>query len=139
MTMCDHYLGQVLDLMDELNLWDDTLLIVTTDHGFLLGEHDWWGKMRMPWYNELANIPFFVWDPRSSAAGERRSSLVQNIDVPATILDYFNIERPPDMQGQPLRDAVADDTPVREAALYGAHGGHINVNRRPPRLHARRS
>ena len=127
MSMCDHYLGQVLDVMDELNLWDDTLLIVTTDHGFLLGEHDWWGKMRMPWYNELANIPFFVWDPRSGAAGERRGSLVQNIDVPATILEYFDIERPPDMQGRPLRDAVAGDTPVREAALYGAHGGHINV------------
>lgn len=127
MSMCDHYLGQVLDLMDELNLWDDTLLIVTTDHGFLLGEHDWWGKMRMPWYNELANIPFFVWDPRSGVAGERRRSLVQNIDVPATILEYFDIERPPDMQGMPLRDAVADDTPVREAALYGAHGGHINL------------
>lgn len=127
MTMCDHYLGKVLDVMDELNLWDDTMLIVNTDHGFLLGEHDWWGKMRMPWYNELANIPFFVWDPRSGVAGERRSSLVQNIDVPATILEYFNLERPPDMQGMPLRDAVADDTPVREAALYGAHGGHINV------------
>ncbi len=127
MTMCDHYLGKVLDVMDELNLWDDTMLIVNTDHGFLLGEHDWWGKMRMPWYNELANIPFFVWDPRSGVAGERRSSLVQNIDVPATILEYFNLERPPDMQGLPLRDAVADDTPVREAALYGAHGGHINV------------
>lgn len=127
MTMCDHYLGKVLDVMDELNLWDDTMLIVNTDHGFLLGEHDWWGKMRMPWYNELANIPFFVWDPRSGVAGERRSSLVQNIDVPATILEYFNLERPPDMQGMPLRDAVADDSPVREAALYGAHGGHINV------------
>ncbi len=127
MTMCDHYLGKVLDVMDELNLWDDTMLIVNTDHGFLLGEHDWWGKMRMPWYNELANIPFFVWDPRSGVTGERRSSLVQNIDVPATILEYFNLERPPDMQGMPLRDAIADDTPVREAALYGAHGGHINV------------
>ncbi|MCY3796994.1 MAG: sulfatase-like hydrolase/transferase [Chloroflexi bacterium] len=127
MSMCDHYLGTVLDVMDELSLWDDTLLIVTTDHGFHLGEHDWWGKMRMPWYNELANIPFFVWDPRSKVAGERRSSLAQNIDVPATLLEYFGIDRPKDMQGRPLRDAVADDSPVREAALFGAHGGHVNV------------
>ena len=127
MTMCDHYLGTVLDVMDELSLWDDTMLIVTTDHGFLLGEHDWWGKMRMPWYNELANIPFFVWDPRAKVAGERRSSLVQNIDVPATLLEYFGVDRPADMRGLPLRETVADDTPVREAALYGAHGGHVNV------------
>jgi len=127
MSMCDHYLGTVLDVMDELNLWEDTLLIVTTDHGFHLGEHDWWGKMLMPWYNELANIPFFVWDPRSKAAGERRDSLVQNIDVPATLLEYFGVERPADMQGVPLRETVADDSPVREAALFGAHGGHVNV------------
>ena len=127
MSMCDHYLGKVIDLMDELNLWDDTMLIVNTDHGFHLGEHDWWGKMRMPWYNELAKIPFFVWDPRARVAGERRSSLVQNIDVPATILEYFDLDRPADMQGVPLREAIVDDTPVREAALYGAHGGHVNV------------
>ncbi len=127
MSMCDHYLGKVLDVMDELNLWDDTLLIVTTDHGFLLGEHDWWAKGRMPWYNELANIPFFVWDPRSRIAGERRSSLVQNIDLPATLLEFYDIERPADMQGQPLREAVENDAPVREAALYGVHGGHVNV------------
>ena len=125
--MCDHYLGKVLEVMGELNLWDDTMLIVNTDHGFHLGEHDWWGKLRMPWYNELANIPFFVWDPRAKVAGERRSSLVQNIDVPATILEYFDVDRPADMQGQPLREAVASDAPVREAALYGAHGGHVNV------------
>ena len=127
MSMCDHYLGKVLDLMDELDLWDDTLLIVNTDHGFLLGEHDWWAKLHMPWYNELANIPLFIWDPRAQAADQRRGSLVQTIDLPATILEYFDIERPPDMQGLPLRDTIVDDSAVREAALYGVHGGHVNV------------
>ena len=127
MTMCDHYLGRVLDIMDELNLWEDTMLIVNTDHGFLLGEHDWWAKMRMPWYNELANIPLFIWDPRAGISGQRRGSLVQTIDLPATLLEYFNVERPRDMQGLPLREAIASDAPLREAALYGIHGGHINV------------
>ena len=127
MSMCDHYLGKVLDVMDELNLWDDTMLIVNTDHGFLLGEHDWWAKMRMPWYNELANIPLFIWDPRAGIAGERRKSLAQTIDLPATLLEYFDVERPPDMLGQALRETIASDAPVREAALYGVHGGHVNV------------
>ena len=127
MSMCDHYLGKVLDVMDELDLWDDTMLIVNTDHGFLLGEHDWWGKMRMPWFNELANIPLFIWDPRAGVCNERRQSLVQTIDLPATVLDYFDVDLPPDMQGVPLGDTVANDTAVREAALYGMHGGHVNV------------
>lgn len=44
---CDASLGKVLDRMDRYNLWKDTMLIVCTDHGFLLGEHNWWGKTAM--------------------------------------------------------------------------------------------
>ena len=60
LTMCDHYLGEVLDLFDAYNLWQDTILIVNTDHGFLLSEHEWWGKGTMPCYEELIHIPFFI-------------------------------------------------------------------------------
>ena len=52
-SMCDENLGTVLDLMDELDMWKDTMLIVNTDHGFLMGEHDWFGKMCVPYYNEI--------------------------------------------------------------------------------------
>ncbi|MFW6146263.1 MAG: sulfatase [Planctomycetota bacterium] len=126
-TMCDAHLGTVLDLMDELNLWDDTMLIVNTDHGFLLGEHQWWAKVHLPFYEEVSHSPLFIWDPRGSVAGERRTSLVQTIDLPATLLEYFGVERPADMQGVPLRRTIADDTPVREAGLFGVFGGHVNV------------
>ncbi len=126
-SMCDHYLGKILDRMDRLGLWEDTMLIVNTDHGFLLGEHDCWAKCFMPFYNEIAWTPLFMWDPRSQVAGERRSSLVQTIDIPATLLEYFDLDRPQDMQGQPLRQTAVDDTPVREAGLFGMHGGHVNV------------
>ncbi len=127
LSMCDASLGRVLDAMDELGLWEDTMLIVNTDHGYLLSEHDWWGKARMPWYNELAHTPLFIWDPRSGARGERRSSLVQMIDLPATILDLFGLERPADMLGQPLAETIASDRPIRKYALFGAHGSHVNI------------
>lgn len=126
-SMCDAQLGKVLDVMDELAMWDDTLLIVCTDHGFLLGEHDWWAKNVQPWYNETAQTPLFVHDPRSPHPGERRQSLVQMIDLSATLLECFGMPRPPDMQGVSLRETVACDTPVRQAALFGVHGGHVNV------------
>ncbi|HCU36104.1 MAG TPA: sulfatase [Armatimonadetes bacterium] len=125
-TMCDTHLGMVLDAMDQMNLWDDTLLIVNTDHGFLLGEHDFWAKCSMPFYNEVAHTPFFIWDPRSKVAGQRRDALVQTIDIAPTMLEYFGIDRTPDMQGVPLKDTVVDDTQVRQAGLYGIHGGHVN-------------
>jgi arylsulfatase A-like enzyme len=126
-SMCDAWLGKVLDLMDEYDLWQDTMLIINTDHGFLLGEHGWWAKCVQPFYNEVALMPLFIWDPRCSCRDERRTALVQTIDLPATLLEYFGVELPPDMQGLPLRETIASDVPVREAGLYGLHGGHVNV------------
>jgi arylsulfatase A-like enzyme len=126
LSMCDAYLGKVLDMMDELKLWEDTLLIVNTDHGFLLGEHDWWAKMVQPFYNEVARMPLFIWDPRSRMRGVRRSSLVQTIDLAPTLLDFFGAAIPEGMQGKPLNETIASDQPVREAALFGIHGGHVN-------------
>ena len=127
LSMCDHYLGEVLDLMDELDLWKDTLLIVCTDHGFLLGEHDWWAKVVQPFFNEVAHTPLFVWDPRSGIQGDRRSQLVQMIDFAPTLLEYFGLSVPKDMQGIILKDVIAKNTPTREAVLFGVQGGHVNV------------
>lgn len=127
LTMCDSKLGNILDLMDEHSLWDDTMLIVWTDHGFLLGEHDMWAKCWMPFYEEVAHTPFFVWDPRSGVQGERRQSLVQpSIDLGPTLLDFFGLEPTADMTGKPLTDVVAKDEPQREAALFGQHGHQVN-------------
>lgn len=126
-TMCDDYLGQVMDKLKALNLWDDTLFIVCTDHGFLLGEHQWWGKNIMPVYNEIANTPFFIRDPRSNTGGVRRQALAQTVDIPATLLEYFEVPRPATMTGRPLRPAIENDEPVRDYALFGYFGGHINI------------
>jgi hypothetical protein len=128
LSMCDQSLGRVLDLMDELDLWKDTMLVVWTDHGFLLGEHDCWAKMWMPMYNEIAHTPFFVWDPRIGKAGERRQSLVQpSIDLGPTLLDFFGMKPTEDMLGKSLRGVIESDQPIREAGIFGLFGGHVNV------------
>ncbi len=126
-SMCDAYLGRVLDRMDAYGLWDDTMLIVNTDHGFLLGEHDWWAKCRQPFWNEIAHTPLFIRDPRSGREGAACEQLVQTIDLPATLLGYFGVDRPADMQGRDLAATIASDEPVRQAGLFGIHGGHVNV------------
>jgi arylsulfatase A-like enzyme len=127
LSMCDRSLGRVLDAMDAFDLWDDTLLIVCTDHGLLLGEHGWLGKNVPPFYDETIHTPLFVWDPDAGVAGESRDALVQTIDFGPTLLDHFGLRATPDMQGRSLRTVVTDDRPVRQAALFGIHGGHANV------------
>ena len=127
-SKCDRYLGKVLDVMDKYNLWEDTMLIVNTDHGFLLGEHGWWGKTSMPIYNEIAHTPLFIYDPRrADLAGEKCNSIVQTIDLAPTLLEYFGMEIPKDMEGKPLKQVMDDDTPIREYAIFGYHGSQVDV------------
>lgn len=125
-SMCDDKLGMVLDAMDTYNLWDDTMLIVNTDHGFLLHEHGQWSKSSHPFYREVCNTPLFIWDPRSRAVGEN-NCLVQTIDLAPTLLEYFHQPIPSDMQGIPLGETIRSHKPIREGALLGVHGQVITV------------
>ena len=126
-SMCDENLGRVLDMMDKYDLWKDTMLIVNTDHGYMLGEHGWWAKNNMPCFNEIVNTPLFIWDPRCGKSGEHRKSLVQTIDLAPTILSYFGIKIPELMIGKDLRNAISDDKKVRDYALFGYFGKQMNI------------
>lgn len=103
------------------------MLIVNTDHGFFLSEHGYWGKGGSPNYEELVHTPLFIWDPRSGRKGVHSPALVQTIDLAPTVLDYFGIEIPADMLGRPLTQTLADDTPVREYALFGYHSMPVGI------------
>ncbi len=128
-SLCDAQLGRVLDAMDRYDLWKDTLLIVWTDHGFLLGEHNLWAKNMPNLWNEVAHIPLFVWDPRhAETAGSRRSALVQpSIDLGPTLLSFFGKELTPEMTGRDLAPAIAGDESLREGAVFGYFGMPIHV------------
>jgi len=128
LSFCDRQLGRVLDFMDEKEMWDETLLIVCTDHGFLLGEHNRWAKNIPTLWNEIARTPFFIWDPRFRKQQERRQALVQPaIDIGPTLLNFFALSSTPDMTGHDLADTVNQDAPVREAAAFGYFGYPLNV------------
>lgn len=120
-SQCDANLGRLLDAMDRHQLWDDTMLIVWTDHGYLLGEHGRWAKNIPTMWNEIARTPFFMWDPRHpDCAGQRRTALVQpSIDLGPTLLGFFGLESTADMTGRDLSPVLANDTPVRNDAIFG--------------------
>lgn len=99
-ALCDAQLGRLLDAMDDGWMWDDTALIVTRDHGFMLDKHGSWGKNRMPFFAEIAHIPLFVHVPGQTPG--RSTALSQNIDVMATLLDLFGVDQPDSVQGRSL-------------------------------------
>lgn len=125
---CDEILGRVLDYFDEHDMWKDTALILTTDHGFLLGEHDWWAKNRMPLYEEISHIPLFVHHPaHADQAGTRRAALTQTIDLMPTLCDLFGAEIPAEVQGRSLLPLLTVDEEQHDAVIFGYWGGGINV------------
>jgi len=142
-ALCDYLLGQLLDYFDEHDLWRDTALVLTTDHGFLLGEHDFWAKNRMNLYQEIVHIPLFIYHPAQAGAGTRRKSLTQTIDLAPTWLGLFGVAAPAEMQGHSLLPLLSTDRELRGGALFGYFGGAVNVtdgrytyHRYPPDLRA---
>ncbi len=121
-SMCDYYLGKVLDLLDKYDMWKDTMVMVNTDHGFLLGEHNFSGKNFGPLYNEISLIPFFIHVP--DMENGIRNSLSQTIDIAPTLIDYFNIDSKMDFDGKSLLKVVKNDKKIRDLAYFGIHGSY---------------
>ena len=127
-TMTDEYFGHLLDFFDAHNLWSDTALILTTDHGFLLGEHDWWAKNRMPVYDEIAHIPLMIYHPKyASQGGTRRSALTQTADLMPTLLTMAGLSVPQDVTGKSLMPVLEADHNIRDSVLFGYFGAAVNV------------
>lgn len=122
---CDRQLGRLLDAFDKNDLWDDTALLVTTDHGFLLGEHDWWAKNRMYAYEEVSHIPLFIGTP-GRQGGARSAALTQTVDLMPTIADLFGCRLPTEVTGRSLLPALDGET-VRDTAVFGYFGGGVNI------------
>ncbi len=127
LSMCDEQLGKVLDTMDKYNMWDNTMLIVNTDHGFFLGEHNFIGKNIPPMYEEMIHIPFFIHLPHSNSNGKRKNQLAQTIDIAPTLLEYFKVDALKEIDGHSLFKIVEEDEDIHDTILFGVHGGQVNL------------
>ena len=115
--------------MDEHDLWDDTMLIVNTDHGFLLGEHGWWAQDRSSpgstsWSTCRCSCGTHAPRPPASAAPH----WCRPIDVAPTMLELLRPGHPqPTCRAATWQPSLGRTSRVRDGALFGIHGGHVNV------------
>ncbi|MFC1582319.1 sulfatase [Planctomycetota bacterium] len=105
-ALFDHGVGMVLDELKTQGLYDESLIILTADHGEMLGSHRLWQKMCN--YEESAHVPLYVRTPESMRGTEANESdeLVSHIDIMPTILDYIGHEIPDGVTGLSLRSAI---------------------------------
>ena len=126
LSMIDHWFGKVLDAIDAQGLWNDTMVILCTDHGHYLGEKDIWGKPAVPQYEALGHTPLYIAYP-GIEAGEI-DALTTSVDINATLCDLFGVvleHRTHGVSLLPLIRGAANS--VREWALGGTFGRWVQV------------
>ena len=98
-TMTDRWLGVFLDRLHDLRLDRDTIVVLTSDHGFLLGEHGWTGKSPTQLHPELIRVPLTIVHPERRLAGRSAAYFAQSHDIGPTILAMAGVRRPETMDG----------------------------------------
>ena len=126
LTMIDRWFGHLMAAIDQAGLADTTGVIVCTDHGHFLGEHDVFGKPAAPIYTELGRIPLLIRWPGHPHRDV--DALTTSVDIHATISDLFGASPDHPTHGRsllPLIEGTA--TSVREVALFGYWGRHVGI------------
>ena len=122
-TLCDTWLGHLMDAIHDLGLESSTMLMMVSDHGSPQGSGEWGhGLMRKcrPWpYEELAHAPAIIRCP-GVKRGQRIKAFAQSCDVAPTVLDWLGVGVHPDMQGKSLLPLMRGEVDkVRDFAIAG--------------------
>ncbi|MEQ8673585.1 MAG: sulfatase-like hydrolase/transferase [Aggregatilineales bacterium] len=100
----DVMVGQVMDTLRQNNLLDNTLIVYTSDHGEMVGEHDLWWKHTF--YEQSARVPLILNWPGRIDAGQTINAVVSALDVTATLIDAVNGPSLPESSGRSLLPLV---------------------------------
>jgi arylsulfatase A-like enzyme len=126
LTMIDRWFGRLISAIEEAGLTESTGIILCTDHGHYLGEHDIFGKPGAPVYGELGRIPLLIrWPGQSPRDVE---GLTTSVDLHATIADLFGVAVEHPTHGHSLLPLIeGTTTSIRQLALFGYWGRHVGV------------
>ena len=124
-TMMDTWLGNFLDNMGELGLFENTLLIALSDHGHAFGEHGFAGKVPGALYPELTDIAFMIRHPGGKSAGEVSDYYASTHDVAPTVLGAIGVEPPSPMEGQDLSVLLDGGEPEPREHFTAGYHDHV--------------
>ena len=121
----DHHIGRLLNWLDETDQADRTLVVMTSDHGEMLGDKAMWGKDSV--FDGAYHVPLIIRDPRNGRPGLRHDVLTESIDVTPTVLDWIGSDVPPAMDGRSLLPYVTGQksAPDRDVIFLENDLGHV--------------
>jgi arylsulfatase A-like enzyme len=127
LTIADKWLGEFLARFRDLGLHENTVVILVSDHGLLLGDRGWTGKIAQELHPELIQVPCIMVHPEDKAAGTTSSWFASTHDVAPTLMAMAGVPAPAGMDGQDLSPLFdGEELPERPFA-YGGYFNHFFV------------
>ncbi len=120
-SFIDAQIGLVFDALKSSGHWDDTIVILTSDHGYQLGEHFMWGKVTL--FEVCDRVPLVIRVPKGSETGQTKAGsssdgLVELVDLFPTLAELCDVTPPDDLQGQSLVPMLRDSSVAGKQAAY---------------------
>ena len=114
----DQQIGNVLQALEDLDLSENTIVIITSDHGFSLSDHNRWSKHNL--FKVENHVPLFIRVPGLSSSG-KSDSFVELIDIYPTICELLGIEKPKQLEGMSLVQNIKDPNLISKTNAYSRY------------------
>ncbi|MFS0726734.1 sulfatase-like hydrolase/transferase [Paenibacillus sp. 1P07SE] len=114
----DDLVGQLVDGVEACGLAEDTVVVVTSDHGDFAGEHGCVEKWDTLFYDCMVKVPLIIRYPGHVRAGRTTEAMTDNVDVAPTLLELAGLEVPDWMQGRSLGDVLTGKTDTHKDAVF---------------------
>ena len=123
-SFIDNQVGQLVEKLKELDLDDNTIIVLMSDHGYQLYDHGIWGKHTL--FEQANNAPLIIKYPNSEK-NKRVNSLVEYVDVYPTLCDLAGFEIPDQCQGESLKSIMdGTETKSENDYAYSVYNGYSN-------------
>ena len=129
-THIDHQIGRFIQVLSENNCLNNSIILFTSDHGDLLGDHNLFRKT-LP-YQGSVSIPFIIYDPGNLLGNDRGkiiSDVVELRDIMPTLLDFAGIDIPDCVDGKSVRALIDEDIDITwREYIHGEHSAGTSSN-----------
>lgn len=132
-SFTDAQVGRLMDTLDRLKLWENTVVILMGDNGYHHNERGWWNKNTL--FERSCRVPLIVCAP-GAKAGQACRSPVELVDLYPTVIDYCGLPAAHDLAGRSLRPLLMDPTSPGKSAAFtlvvrdkGRYGQSVRTDR----------